>query len=63
MLPMPSVAVKDPASCRVATRAGFIPEGIERQKLQYGVERFDVETHALLRTDASPDCEMLRLSQ
>ena len=55
--------VNNPASCRVATRAGFIPEGIERQKLQYGVERFDVETHARLRTDASPDCQMLRLSQ
>lgn len=55
--------VHNPASCRVATRAGFIREGIERQKLQYGVERFDVETHARLRTDASPDCEMLPLSQ
>lgn len=54
--------VNNPASCRVATRAGFIPEGIERQKLLYGVERFDVETHARLRTDASPDCEMLPLS-
>lgn len=43
--------VNNPASCRVATRAGFIPEGIERQKLRYGTERFDVELHARLATD------------
>ena len=42
------------ASCRVATRAGFAAEGVERQKLKYGTDRFDVETHARLRTDAPP---------
>ncbi len=46
--------VNNPASCRVATAAGFIPEGIERSKLRYGDERFDVETHARLRTDPIP---------
>ncbi|WP_026819629.1 GNAT family N-acetyltransferase [Arthrobacter castelli] len=46
--------VNNPASCGVARRAGFMPEGIERQKLRYGDERFDVETHARLRTDPFP---------
>ncbi|MFT2707536.1 GNAT family N-acetyltransferase [Clavibacter zhangzhiyongii] len=46
--------VNNPASCRVATRAGFAPEGIERAKLRYGNARFDVETHARLATDPSP---------
>ena len=49
--------VNNPASCTVATRAGFIIEGLERQKLQYGSERFDVETHARLQTDPRPDME------
>jgi ribosomal-protein-alanine N-acetyltransferase len=44
----------NPGSCRVATKAGFLAEGIERQKLKYGTERFDVETHARLRTDPFP---------
>ena len=54
-------AFKQPAaggkldSRTVATRAGFIAEGLERKKLQYGAERFDVETHARLRTDLRPD--------
>ena len=39
------------ASCRVATRAGFSAEGIERSKLRDGDLRFDVETHARLVTD------------
>ncbi|WP_440697198.1 GNAT family N-acetyltransferase [Clavibacter nebraskensis] len=43
--------MNNPASCRVARRAGFIAEGIERAKLRYGDERFDVETHARLATD------------
>ncbi len=51
--------VNNPASCAVATRAGFIIEGLERQKLQYGSERFDVETHARLQTDPRPDLESI----
>ncbi len=43
--------VDNPASCRVAARAGFAAEGIERSKLRYGDLRFDVETHARLVTD------------
>lgn len=49
----------NPASGRVAARAGFIPEGIERERLRYGGERFDVETHARLATDPVPDIRPL----
>ncbi|MEV3928048.1 GNAT family N-acetyltransferase [Streptomyces sp. NPDC049944] len=41
----------NPASCAVAVRAGFAPEGIERQKLRYGDLRYDVARHARLATD------------
>ncbi|NUS08704.1 MAG: GNAT family N-acetyltransferase [Nonomuraea sp.] len=41
----------NPASCRVATKAGFRPEGIERGKLCYEGVRYDVERHARLATD------------
>lgn len=44
----------NPASCRVATAAGFLFEGLERQRLRYGQERFDVERHARLATDPAP---------
>ncbi|MFC4058753.1 GNAT family N-acetyltransferase [Planomonospora corallina] len=43
--------LNNPASCAVAVRAGFAPEGVERAKLKYGDERFDVERHARLATD------------
>lgn len=46
--------VNNPASCVVAERAGFIAEGVERAKLKYGDERFDVELHARLATDPEP---------
>ncbi|GGC17376.1 GNAT family N-acetyltransferase [Cellulomonas carbonis] len=49
----------NPASCRVAHAAGFAAEGVERAKLRYGSERFDVETHARLRTDPVPDVDAL----
>jgi hypothetical protein len=39
---------------RVATSAGFLVEGLERQKLKYGDERFDVELHSRLATDPEP---------
>ncbi|MEV0381947.1 GNAT family protein [Nonomuraea sp. NPDC050643] len=41
----------NPASCRVATKAGFLPEGIERGRLCYEGVRYDVERHARLATD------------
>jgi ribosomal-protein-alanine N-acetyltransferase len=53
--------INNPASCRVALGSGFRPEGVERSKLQYGDERFDVETHARLRTDPTPGVETLLL--
>lgn len=46
--------VNNPASCRVANAAGFLAEGIEREKLCYGSVRYDVETHARLATDPAP---------
>ncbi|MFI9204710.1 GNAT family N-acetyltransferase [Streptomyces sp. NPDC053048] len=46
--------VNNPASCRVATAAGFAAEGMQRQKLLYDGVRYDVETHARLATDPEP---------
>ncbi|WP_406145997.1 GNAT family N-acetyltransferase [Streptomyces sp. NBC_01012] len=45
----------NPASCAVAVRAGFAPEGIDRKKLRYGDVRYDVERHARLATDPLND--------
>ncbi|MGW4421864.1 GNAT family N-acetyltransferase [Streptosporangium sp. NPDC004631] len=39
------------ASCAVATRAGFVAEGVERAKLSHDGVRYDVERHARLATD------------
>ena len=44
----------NPASCRVAQRAGFKVEGLERAKLRYGDTRYDVERHARLASDPQP---------
>jgi RimJ/RimL family protein N-acetyltransferase len=46
--------VNNPASCRVASRAGFLVEGLEQQKLGYDGARFDVELRARLATDPVP---------
>lgn len=54
--------VNNPASCAVATRAGFVAEGVERAKLAYGRERFDVETHARLRTDPASSTPLLQVA-
>ena len=51
--------VNNPASCRVATAAGFAAEGIERAKLRYGSDRYDVETHARLSSDPRPPIELV----
>jgi RimJ/RimL family protein N-acetyltransferase len=42
----------NPASCRVATAAGFAVEGVQRARLRYGTTRHDVELHARLASDA-----------
>ncbi|MBC7762315.1 MAG: GNAT family N-acetyltransferase [Candidatus Saccharibacteria bacterium] len=52
--------VNNPASCIVALNAGFRAEGIERQKLKYRHQRYDVETHARLRSDPTPEIELLK---
>jgi RimJ/RimL family protein N-acetyltransferase len=44
----------NPASCVVATRAGFRVEGLQRAKLRYDDRRYDVELHARLATDPVP---------
>ncbi|MGH8791569.1 MAG: GNAT family N-acetyltransferase [Stackebrandtia sp.] len=46
--------VNNPASGRVAARAGFAPEGLQRSKLHYDGTRFDVQRHARLTTDPRP---------
>jgi ribosomal-protein-alanine N-acetyltransferase len=46
--------VDNVASCAVARAVGFRAEGLERAKLLYGDERFDVETHARLSSDPLP---------
>jgi ribosomal-protein-alanine N-acetyltransferase len=51
--------VNNPSSCIVARRAGFASEGVERSKLRYGDERFDVELHARLLPDPIPDVLVL----
>ncbi|MGN9785121.1 GNAT family N-acetyltransferase [Nonomuraea sp. ZG12] len=43
--------IDNAASCRVATKAGFRPEGVERGRLHYDGVRYDVERHARLATD------------
>ena len=51
--------LNNPASCAVARGAGFGAEGVERAKLRYGDQRFDVETHARLATDPAPSVRLL----
>ncbi|WP_367044786.1 GNAT family N-acetyltransferase [Streptomyces sp. Je 1-332] len=43
--------INNPASCRVARTAGFVAEGVQRQKLAYEGVRHDVELHARLASD------------
>lgn len=49
----------NPASGAVAEAAGFVPEGIERQKLCYDGRRYDTRTMSRLRTDPRPTLEGL----
>jgi len=50
--------LNNPGSCLAACRAGYRPEGTERQKLRYGTERFDTGTHARLATDPVEGVEL-----
>jgi RimJ/RimL family protein N-acetyltransferase len=48
-------SVENPASCRVADRAGFAMEGTLRQSYKYSDGRFhDEHLHGRLATDGSP---------
>lgn len=46
--------VNNPASGAVAMRAGFVPEGTEREKFLVDGERIDVDTYGRLRSDPAP---------
>ncbi|ADB29418.1 GCN5-related N-acetyltransferase [Kribbella flavida DSM 17836] len=43
--------VDNPASCHVAAGAGFLREGLERERLAHDGARYDVERHARLVSD------------
>lgn len=49
--------VNNPASGKVARKAGFIQEGVERQKFLIEGERIDVATCARLRSDPFPSMD------
>ena len=49
----------NPGSGRVAVAAGFVREGVQRAKLRYGDERFDVDAYARLATDPVPTAPSL----
>ena len=51
-------AVDNPASCRVATKAGFALEGTHRSSFRYGDGRLhDEHSHARLAADAKADAD------
>lgn len=52
----------NPASVAVAERAGYLREGLERERLRYGEERFDVVRLARLASDPAPHLEPLVLA-
>ena len=47
-------STKNPASCRVATKAGFAPEGTMRARALHLDGWHDMHAHALLADDARP---------
>ncbi|CAI9401193.1 GNAT family N-acetyltransferase [Aestuariimicrobium sp. T2.26MG-19.2B] len=53
--------VNNPASGRVARAAGFVQEGLQRDKLTHGDQRFDVVAMARLATDPQPSLTPIRL--
>lgn len=46
--------VNNPASGKIARRAGFVREGTEREKFLVEGQRIDVDTYGRLRSDTSP---------
>lgn len=53
--------VNNPASAAVARRAGFVVEGLERQKLVYEGLRYDVEVCSRLVSDPAPAASEVRI--
>ena len=53
--------VDNHASERILRAVGFTPEGVERQKLRHGGQRFDALRFARLRTDPEPALDPLVL--
>lgn len=53
--------VNNPASGRVALGAGFVREGLEREKFLIDGQRLDVATYGRLRSDPWPTTEHLPL--
>lgn len=51
--------VNNPESGRVAARCGFQYEGIERSRLGYDGQRFDIARYGRLISDPTPDVELL----
>ncbi len=51
--------VNNPASGGVARRAGFVREGIEREKFLVGGQRIDVDIYGRLGSDPSPTFDPL----
>lgn len=51
----------NPASAAVARRAGFVVEGLERQKLVYDGLRYDVVTCSRLASDPVPPAEAVTI--
>lgn len=49
----------NPASRVVALAAGFIPEGVEREKFPVDGTRIDVLTYGRLRSDRAPDTDTI----
>jgi [ribosomal protein S5]-alanine N-acetyltransferase len=54
--------VNNPASAAVARRAGFVVEGLERQKLVYDGIRYDVQTCARLASDPAPEAGAVEIA-
>ncbi len=50
------------ASCRVATKAGFVPEGTKRSQALHLDGWHDMHAHGLLAHDARPRCRDVRMS-
>lgn len=54
--------VNNPASGKVAEAAGFVREGLEREKLAWDGERFDVVTMARLASDPAPTVPAIEIT-